>query len=224
MTFEKPPFSARRCFLLLLAGLALGLPVYAIQVQAVSGPVYVQRGAIQQELTAGANLQQGDRLRSAADAEVLVRFDDGARLAMRSDSQLEITDLDTPAAAGLPKRTIELIKGGLRYISGQLSAHNHVVFNTQSAVIGIRGTDIELALVANAADKNEPGTYLKVNQGAAVLKAKDDTQVEVRAGHIAYGGNLEWMSKGGTRGPAARMLLTPVRGIFSPGRLDRLMQ
>jgi hypothetical protein len=219
-------FSRRWCLSLLLAGLALGssLPSLALQVQAVTGQVTLQRGVSQLEFTVGTRLLQGDQLRSAPGGEVLVRFDDGARLALRSDSEIEIKDLDTLVAAGLPKRMLELIKGGLRYISGQLPASHQVFFSTNSAVVGIRGTDIEIALVTHAVSKTDPGTYLRVNNGAATLKGIDESQVEVRAGHVAFGGQAEFMAKGGISGPAARKLLAPVRGVFSAGQLDVLLR
>lgn len=211
---------------ILLAALILSvsLPSQAIQVVAVVGQVHVQRGRAQQQVAMGATLREGDQLYSALAGEVLVQFDDGAQLVLRGDSQLDLKILDTQSEEGLQRRTLELIKGGLRYLSGLVPARSQVMFITTNAVVGIRGTDLEIAVVQQAINSNAPGTYLKVNTGSATLKAQDDTQVDVQAGHVAYGGQPEFVSKDGSSSPAARKLFTPLEGVFIPGQLDRLLR
>lgn len=114
-------------------------------------------------------------------------------------------------------------------MSGRGTAKNNVSFITNTATIGIRGTDIEIAVSQDAVNTDPAGTYLKVNSGLATLAtlaAVDGTQVDVDPSQIAYGGLPELAPRGagGVRRPAARKVVESVGGLFTPGKLDRLMK
>jgi OmpA-OmpF porin, OOP family len=100
-----------------------------------------------------------------------------------------------------------------------------VTFTTSTATIGIRGTDIEIVVSEEAVQDNNPGTYLKVNTGAAVLTAVDGAAVDVTPGEVAYGGEPELNTRGagGVRRAAARKVQTAGVGLFKPSGIDRLM-
>ena len=167
----------------------------------------------------GSRLRQGDAFISDANSEALVRFDDGARLALRAESRLEINALKLKGAPAYRQKTIKILKGGLRYISGRATARNNVSFVTNTATIGIRGTDIEIAISEDAINTDPAGTYLKVNTGIATLAAVDGTQVDVDAGQIAFGGLPELVPRGagGVRRPSARRIVESVGGLFKTG-------
>jgi FecR protein len=206
--------------------LILAFDAHAARIIVLNGKLTIQRGDKTLAAAVGARLRPGDAFTSEANSEALVRFDDGARLALRPESRLEITALKLKGPPTDRQKTLKFVKGGLRYISGRTTAKNNVSFITNTATIGIRGTDIEIAISEDAINTDPAGTYLKVNTGMATLAAADGTQVEVDPGQIAFGGEPELVprSPGGVRRPAARKVVESVTGVFKPGRLDRLMR
>ncbi len=217
----------------LLAALLSLLPAtdaLAARVTALNGLVQILRGERLLPAVVGSRLRVGDEfVTEGAGSEALVRFDDGARMALRADSRLQVTALQMRGAAEVRQKTLKLIQGGLRYISGLRTLKSSVAFQTTTATIGIRGTDIEIAVSEDPVNNDPAGTYLKVNAGIAVMEATDGTTVDVDAGQIAFGGLPEVVPRGsgGIRRPAARKVeaaVGAVGGLFKTGALDRLLK
>lgn len=200
---------------------------HAARVTALNGLVQILRGDRLLPAVVGSRLRVGDQfVTQGAESEALVRFDDGARMALRADSSLQVTALKLRGAAEAREKTIQILKGGLRYISGRRTLKSTVSFQTATATIGIRGTDIEIAVSEDPVNNDPAGTYLKVNSGIANMAASDGTQVDVDAGQIAFGGLPEVVPRGpgGTRRPAARKVEAAVGGLFKTGAMDRLLK
>ena len=221
-------FSA--ALLVALLSLLPAADAVAARVTALSGLVQILRGERLLPAVVGSRLRVGDQfVTEGVESEALVRFDDGARMALRPDSRLLVTALQLRGAAEARQKTINIIKGGLRYISGRRTVISTVAFQTATATIGIRGTDIEIAVSEDPVNNDPAGTYLKVNSGIANMEATDGTQVDVDAGQIAFGGLPEVVPRGpgGTRRPAARKVeaaVGAVGGLFKTGALDRLLK
>ena len=221
-------FSA--ALLVALLSLLPAADAVAARVTALSGLVQILRGERLLPAVVGSRLRVGDQfVTEGVESEALVRFDDGARMALRPDSRLQVTALQLRGAAEARQKAINIIKGGLRYISGRRTLKSTVAFQTATATIGIRGTDIEIAVSEDPVNNDPAGTYLKVNSGIANMEATDGTQVEVDAGQIAFGGLPEVVPRGpgGTRRPAARKVEAAggaVGGLFKTGALDRLLK
>ncbi len=199
---------------------------HAARVTALNGTVQIQRGERLWNAVIGSRLREGDKFVTSGDSEALLRFDDGARMALRADSELEMRELKLKGVAALRQKTIRMFKGGLRYISGRATVRSRVSFVTTTATIGIRGTDIEIAYSEEPVNNEPGGTYLKVNTGLATMQASDGTEVDVDVGQIAYGGLPEVVPRGpgGTRRPAARRIEPSTGGLFKGGTLDKLMR
>ena len=216
--------------LVALLGVLPATQALAARVTALNGLVQILRGERLLNAVVGSRLRVGDEfVTEGAQSEALVRFDDGARLALRADSRLQVTALKLKGAAEARQKTIKILKGGLRYISGRRTLKSSVAFQTATATIGIRGTDIEIAVSDDPVNNDPAGTYLKVNSGIANMEATDGTQVDVDAGQIAFGGLPEVVPRGpgGTRRPAARKVeaaVGAVGGLFKTGALDRLLK
>ncbi len=158
---------------------------------------------------------------------MLVRFDDGARMVLRAGSQFEVKELKLKGPAAARQKTLRILKGGLRYLSGWSTAKNKVAFETNTATIGIRGTDIEIVIAADPVNASDPaGTYLKVNTGAATIAAVDGTEVAVDPGQVALGSEPELVPRGlsARKRPAARKVEGDVSGLFKSGLLDKLLK
>ena len=225
----QTPRLLNAALLALLLGLLPATNAVAARVTALNGLVQILRGERLLPAVIGSRLRVGDEfVTQGPDAEALVRFDDGARMVLRADSRLQVTALKLTGVAEAREKTLKIIQGGLRYISGRRTLKSTVSFQTATATIGIRGTDIEIAVSEDPVNNDPAGTYLKVNSGIANMQASDGTQVEVDAGQIAFGGLPEVVPRGpgGTRRPAARKVEAvagAVGGLFKSGALDRLL-
>ena len=207
--------------------------VWAARIVAINGKLTIERGDKTLNAAVGTRLRQGDAVSSDANSEALMRFTDGARLALRAESRVEVETLKLTGEPTKRQKTIKILKGGLRYVSGVsprgAAKKGNVTFTTNTATIGIRGTDIEIAVspdVSSASSTDPAGTYLKVNRGLATLAAVDGTQVDVDPGQIAFGGLPELVPRGAgsVARPAARKVSEPSGGLFKTGGLDRLLR
>jgi FecR protein len=208
------------------AMLCLAAPdAYAAKFGFVQGKVSIIRGDKSMPAKTGLRLLEGDEVSTEADAQAFFRFDDGARGLIRADSQMVVKELKLKGPLAARQKTIRLAKGSLRYISGKATARQKVAFETATATIGIRGTDIEIVVTQEPVNDNNPGTFLKVNTGAATLATPDGTSVEVAAGEVVYGGEPELSARGaGGKRRASARAVQAVDSLFKSSSLDRFMK
>jgi hypothetical protein len=214
---------------LLVAASLLGMQtVWAAQLLKMQGVVQVVRGGQVLSSFEGQRLQQGDVIETSADSETLIRFDDGARLVVRSESNLVLNQLRLQGPVTARQKTVEIIKGALRYVSAKATVRRKVTFITSTSTIGIRGTDIEILVAQEVLQDNNPGTYLKVNSGIAQITASDGAAEVVNPGEVAYGGEPELQLRGGSaRRPSVRKVLVQADGLgraFRSSALDALLK
>lgn len=191
---------------------------HAVELTATRGTVQIQRDQATLAGERGTVLRTGDVIVTAPDADAVVRFDDGGRLAVRPDARVQLTRLADPAPGGSREEAISLLRGALRYVSSVLPPKNDVRFQTTTASVGIRGTDVEISFSELPVRGGGPGTYLKVNTGAATLTALDGSSVPVEPGQVAFGS----VSTAATRslGPLGRRLNNAPANVFPAGGLD----
>lgn len=207
-----------------------GLLFYAAAAQAATvlasnGDAWVQRGQQTVPVRPGTEFQDADELVTGPGAEVLVRFADEARMVVRADSRVELRQLLRKEELQRQQK-IAVVKGGLRYLSGEKTDRGRVVFTSTHVTIGIRGTDIEIALDEVGGNANPPGTYLKVNSGIAVLTGLDGTAVELAPGEVAMGAEAQ-VTPSGTRSlrrPSAKKVDIAPANLFKTAALDSLLR
>ena len=171
-------------------------------------------------------VKESHALLLSPNAEVLVQFDDGAKMVVRGDSQVLFRKLLEGGPVDSRQKTLQIIKGGLRYVSGLATLRRRVAFETLSATVGIRGTDIEIAVADAPLEGNPAGTYLKVNTGQAVLAGLDGAEVELSPGEVAFGAEPQPTPKGTraiARPSTARVEVAPT-SVFKSARLDSLLK
>jgi hypothetical protein len=100
------------------------------------------------------------RIRTPANAAVHVRLADGADFRVGARSEVVIDKFVYDPSKGAGTLITTLGKGAFRFISGKVKNYE---IRTPSATVGIRGTDIIVAVLAN----ND--TVMQVNQGAAEM-------------------------------------------------------
>jgi len=112
-----------------------------------------------------AKINTGDLITTSPDSEVLVRFKDNSTMIVRSASKVKVSNFKFEKAATDTVNT-SLIAGTLRSVTGQIgkAQPSNVKFDAGAATIGIRGTDIELAIVPEG-EKDRAGIYNYVHSG-----------------------------------------------------------
>ena len=198
----------------------------AANILAVNGQAQLISAQPPTLVVVGMLVKESDALLLSPNAEVLVQFDDGAKMVVRGDSQVLFRKLVENGLLDARQKTLQIIKGGLRYLSGVLTIRKKVAFETASATVGIRGTDLEIAVSDMPVAGNPAGTYLKVNTGQAVLAGLDGGEVELNRGEVAFGAEPQLTPRGTraiARPSAARIEVIPP-SVFKSAQLDSFLK
>jgi hypothetical protein len=138
-------------------------------------------GQTPRTLGKGLPLQEGDRLTTADGATAVVKLQDGTRMTVRPGSEMVLSQFKYKQDAPDNSMVINMLRGGLRAITGLIAkgSPNAARIQTNTATIGIRGTDFdarlcsrdcgaESARIAQAAKPNA------VQASAKVLTSRGD--------------------------------------------------
>jgi hypothetical protein len=144
-----------------------------VQVVRLKGTVSGQVGTgPEQTLRAGDTVQQGTTISTGQNSNVVLRFDDGQVVALKSLSRFTIESYSYDAKSpGAGRIILSLLSGGMRAITGLVANTNHSNFalKTPVATIGIRGTDFLTVL--------SQGLYNKINAGSIGVTSSQGTRV-----------------------------------------------
>lgn len=131
-------------------------------IENLSGGAYHKSGSDAKWSVAakGAPIDEGDKVKTASDGRMVLRFEDGSKMNVGNETELEITEFI------LKKKnrsaTFSLSNGKIRAVVNKFSGHSSIQVKTATSVAGVKGTD-----------------FIVMNQGSAnVLFGKEDT-VEV---------------------------------------------
>ena len=144
----------------------------------------------------GDQVYTGDTITTGTSGQVQLRMIDDARLWVRPNSRLVIEQYPADAAAAKQAQAqtaTRLIEGSLRSATGAIGqrAPEKVRLSTPNAVIGIRGTDFELAFFPDRqaeAMQTPPGTYHRVYDGRTRLTAPGAAPLDVLSGQAVFVG------------------------------------
>lgn len=165
------PTAARALFALLLWTLAQVAVAAAGDPAARAILVLGQVEAVAEDgsvrsLGRGDAVGAGEVLRTGPSGRAQLRFTDGARLALRPDTELAVDEYrHEPAEPPERQRTtLTLSRGGFRAITGAVADRNRSAYrvNTPQAIIGVRGTDFS-AVLADLGDGLQ--LYVGVREG-----------------------------------------------------------
>ncbi len=132
-------------------------------------------------LAKGDAVYEGDVIRSAAGSHAQLVMSDEALVAVRAESRVKLTKYSYHGAEdGTERAIIDLLKGGLRSVTGAIGRTNKDSYQLRNDmhVIGIRGTDHETYA-------NETGTFSRVTMGGTYLQAPGG-RIDVAPGEIAF--------------------------------------
>ncbi len=151
----KPRLSV--CCWLCLLFFSVSTTVLAQQNTAPIGTVVFSKGDVSalgsddalRELEQGAQVYEGDSVETFGRSFVVIEFTDQGRAALQPNSRLDLKDYD--ANRGSESKWFELVKGGLRALSGVIGKNNPtaVRYTAYSNTIGIRGTTFALRVCSN---------------------------------------------------------------------------
>jgi hypothetical protein len=185
---------------LLVSALALACCLNAnaqTQPQGNAGEVEFMRGVgfaqspgqTPRTLGKGLALKEGDRLTTADGATAVVKLQDGTRMTVRPGSEMVLTQFKYQQAAQDNSMVINMLRGGLRAITGLISkgSPNAARIQTNTATIGIRGTDFDARICSRdcAAEANRLTQAAKPNAiqaSAKVLSSRGEIMAVNNAG------------------------------------------
>lgn len=127
---------------------------------------------------AGAELRLGMRVVTGAESQAVLKFADGQIVALRSESVFWIKNYRYASKPEDSRSATELLKGGMRFISGAIAKENPqaVRIDTPVATIGVRGTEFTAVLGS---------LCLLVYQGTVTVTAAGKT-IAATAGQVVF--------------------------------------
>ena len=132
-------------------------------------------------LAKGDAVFEGDVIRSAAGSHAQLVMSDEALVAVRAESSVKLTKYSYHGVEdGTERAIIDLLKGGLRSVTGAIGRTNKDSYQLRNDmhVIGIRGTDHETYA-------NDAGTFSRVTMGGTYIQAPSG-RIDVAPGEIAF--------------------------------------
>ncbi|RYG13868.1 MAG: hypothetical protein EON92_04110 [Burkholderiales bacterium] len=183
--------------------LALGIGMLVMAAAAVAqttaGEVEFSRGVgfaqtpgqTPRTLGKGLPLREGDRLTTSEGGSAIIKLEDGTRMTVRPNSELVLQQYKFAADATDNSLVMQLLRGGMRAVTGLIakSSPNAARIQTNTATIGIRGTDFDARVCAR-----DCGT-----ESAKVADKSRPNAVQASAKVVSAQGQLEAVDGGGTR-------------------------
>ncbi|MRD46230.1 hypothetical protein GHT07_02990 [Caenimonas koreensis DSM 17982] len=177
---EKPAFAPGA-----LTGLAIGLCLLVVAAQShaqTAGEVEFSRGVgfaqtpgqTPRTLGKGLPLREGDRLTTSDGASAIIKLEDGTRMTVRPNSELVLTQYHFKENAPDNSMLMQLVRGGFRAVTGLISknAPNAAKVQTNTATIGIRGTDFDARVCARECGAESAKVEEKARPNAVLASAK----------------------------------------------------
>ncbi len=183
---------------LLLSGmLFLAATVFAGQaatVTHVSGPLAARKAdGATKAISIGSKVDEGDTVLTEKRTYARLKFNDGSEVTLKPNSQFKVEKYNYDETK--PKEdagSFNLIKGGLRTITGQIGKRGNqdsYKMSTPTATIGIRGTIYDAHFCqGDSCGAIKPGLYLSVSNGSVVVtnSGGSPTTLQVKAGQYVY--------------------------------------
>ncbi|HET9470743.1 MAG TPA: FecR domain-containing protein [Usitatibacter sp.] len=133
----------RRWSLAAALALAIAGPAAAqkAKVEAVQYPAWLERGGYTVPLAPGITLESRDRLRTGANARVVVRMGEGSTVKLGENARFEIQRVED---RGIFRAALQVLTGAFRFTTEALAKRQHrdITIKVTNITAGIRGTDV----------------------------------------------------------------------------------
>jgi hypothetical protein len=134
------------------------------------GNVEIHRGSEILKAKKKFKVQAGDKVVTGAKDQVFIGMIDKSKMIVRPNSEVLLKDL-VYEKKSTDKQETSVLKGGIRAVSGEIAkkSRDNVKFSAGTATIGIRGTDIEVAMIGDG-QQDRAGIYNYVHDGLTEMK------------------------------------------------------
>lgn len=139
----------------------------------------IETSGNRRNLRRGDEIFSGDRLQTGSRSRLQVSLTDGAYISVQPDSEYEIEEYQFSGSAdGTEKSYFQLLKGGIRAITGLIGRKNKDAYrvNTAVATIGIRGTGHHTRMCQGDCQGKEDGLYHYTTKGTTYAKNDVDSR------------------------------------------------
>lgn len=133
--------------------LLLCLPLHAVADMAATvlfsqGTVTVSNAQVAHDLKKGDTIAAGDTVDTGNDGRVQLRFTDGGLVALKPNTRFAVDQYNQPSAKSEGSLSFNLVKGGLRTLSGTIGKKDNANYQlkTSVATLGIRGTQFIVSM------------------------------------------------------------------------------
>ena len=147
-------------------------------VVSVRGTAMVERSAQPGRiLGAGEKLEQKDVINTAQASHAVLEFRDKTRITLRPNTVFRVDSYSDAQDVNRPQgMVLGLVKGGFRAVTGEVGKANpqNVRFQTETTILGIRGTEFDARLCADdcaAEERNVPLQRVRAVAAARVLES-----------------------------------------------------
>jgi hypothetical protein len=167
-----------------IVGCFFSQPLFAEEagdvVRAAGEVVVLKSSGGSEKLEKGSSVSVGDTVKTGANGQALIQMKDKSRLIIRKSSEVKIAAFEYKKK-DTDKAETSLISGALRAVSGNIAKKNpaSVKYSAGTATIGIRGTDIDVAIIQDG-EQDRAGIYNYVRKGSTqmALASGESTLVE----------------------------------------------
>lgn len=175
-------------FIAFLGALILGTSytpaVFAAEVvgaiERLKGPASRTDGSGEVVLSKGAQIFDGDVLKTGNGTRLLVRFEDESTLTMGEKAEVVVDEMIYTPAGAEPEsgsQSLQFVQGVFRYVSGKVgkSLPRSVALTTPVATIGIRGTEVIFGELTVGMPPGVPHYGFQIYEGAVDITSTQGT-------------------------------------------------
>lgn len=200
--------------LFILSSLLLALSPLAVSAESMAGKTMLAVGKVEanndnkiRKLKRRAPVYSQEIVTTGGKARAQIRMSDGGLIALKANSTLAIADYQYSEETGQGSVVMELVKGGLRSVTGNIKAKSgDYQLKTPVGSIGIRGTHYEVEVVGEE-------MFVAVWDGAIDVKVEVG---EFAGTQISFGEGEDYSyATIDTRGKVTRMVVPPK--VFEAG-------
>jgi len=126
-------------------------------------------------LAKGSPIYLGDIIETASRSFAVIKFSDGGKVTLRPDTRFDINEYD--GTAGQEKQSFELLKGGLRAVTGAIgkAKPEEVTYTSRNTTIGIRGTTFVMKMCRDLL----PGEVPEPGDNVCQVSTDADSESEI---------------------------------------------
>ncbi len=165
----------------------------------------------------GLALREGDRLTTSDGAAAIIKLSDGTRMTVRPNTEMVIQQFQYRENALDNGMVMNLLRGGLRAVTGLIAkgSPDAAKLRTNTATIGIRGTDFDARLCAKDCAA-ESGKVVDKARANAVLASAKLTAAQGEINAVDGSGQCRRLVDGGSVYPGETVeTASSARGVLA---------